>query len=306
MIPSLRFVVWVTTLLASIGVLEAQTFPPVQDSDVARYSARRTPKPLQVDGKLTEEAWLHAPKSPRFVDLISGKKAVHNTQAAVLWDDQYLYVGYWIEEPFLEATLRDRDSPIYTNNDVECFIAGEDGYYEFEINAYGTIYEGLFFWQDAYEKLGLQRMPEFDRLRKELRGQEFNGVGLTNHPRGKRWALLGWDYPDAKSAVWLDGTLNDNSDRDRGWTVELAFPWQGLKGLQLSKPRSLPPKPGDVWRMDFSRFNQYKAAKPDQDSGGWAWSHHGVWDSHVPECFPYVTFSAELSVPPEGTSSTSR
>ena len=25
--------------------------------------------------------------------------------------------------------------------------------------------------------------------------------------------------------------------------------------------------------------------------GGWAWSPHGVWDSHVPERFTYVHFS---------------
>jgi hypothetical protein len=53
--------------------------------------------------------------------------------------------------------------------------------------------------------------------------------------------------------------------------------------------------------MDFSRFNQYKEAPPANDSGvndsgvndsgGWAWSPHGVWDSHVPELFPYIHFS---------------
>jgi hypothetical protein len=44
--------------------------------------------------------------------------------------------------------------------------------------------------------------------------------------------------------------------------------------------------------MDFSRFNQYKEAPPAQDPGGWAWSPHGTWDSHVPEAFPYIAFSA--------------
>lgn len=268
----------------------SQQFPPVPESKVARYTAVKTSETIQVDGRLEEACWKNAQRSPRFVDLISGKTAIHDTRAAVVWDEMYLYVGYWIEEPFLEASLTERDSPIYTNNDVECFVAGEDGYYEFEINSLGTIYEGLFFWKDSYEKLGLGTRPEFDLKKPTLRGQEFNGVGLTNHPRGKRWALLGWDFPSAKTAVWLDGTLNDNKDRDRGWTVELAFPWEGFKPLNLSKPRSLPPKPGDVWRMDFSRFNQYKAAKPDEDSGGWAWSPHGVWDSHVPECFPFIEF----------------
>ena len=76
-------------------------------------------------------------------------------------------------------------------------------------------------------------------------------------------------------------------DRDRGWTVELALPWAGMKLLTMGDGRSAPPKDGDVWRMDFSRFNQFKEAPPANDSGGWAWSAHGVWDSHVPEVFPF-------------------
>ena len=55
--------------------------------------------------------------------------------------------------------------------------------------------------------------------------------------------------------------------------------------------RALPPKDGDLWRMDFSRFNTYKEAPPAHDSGGWFWTHHGIWDSHIPECFVNVTFS---------------
>ena len=48
---------------------------------------------------------------------------------------------------------------------------------------------------------------------------------------------------------------------------------------------------GDEWRMDFSRFNTYKEAAPAKDPGGWAWSPHGVWDSHMPELFTRVRFS---------------
>ena len=48
---------------------------------------------------------------------------------------------------------------------------------------------------------------------------------------------------------------------------------------------------GDVWRMDFSRFNTYKEAPPAKDSGGWVWTRHGIWDSHIPECFAHVRFS---------------
>jgi hypothetical protein len=97
-------------------------------------------------------------------------------------------------------------------------------------------------------------------------------------------------------AVRVDGTLNDNRDRDRGWTVEIALPWAGMTALARGDQRSLPPRPGDTWRMDFSRFNQYKEAPPANDSGGWAWSPHGVWDSHVPELFPYIHFSDDQIV----------
>jgi hypothetical protein len=45
--------------------------------------------------------------------------------------------------------------------------------------------------------------------------------------------------------------------------------------------------------MDFSRFNQYREAPPAKDSKGWAWSPHGVMDSHVPECFAIIHFSTK-------------
>ncbi len=61
------------------------------------------------------------------------------------------------------ATLTERDSPIYKDNDVELFIAGRDAYYEFEINALATLYEALFIWEDTYEKSGYSRLPEFRR-----------------------------------------------------------------------------------------------------------------------------------------------
>ena len=73
--------------------------------------------------------------------------------------------------------------------------------------------------------------------------------------------------------------------------------------LAKADSRSLPPKDGDIWRMDFSRFNTYKEAPPAGDSGGWVWSRHGVWDSHIPECFPYIRFSTnDVSLSNSGAS----
>ena len=265
---------------------------PWPEERIAHYTAHRVTAPLEIDGRLDEESWRQAPRSPRFVDLISGQPTIHDTRAAVLWDDECLYVGFWVEEPFVAATLTERDSLVWTENDIEIFIAGKDAYYEFELNALGTIYEALFVWEDAYESGGFSKAPEFSR---EVEGYKpWNGVGFDKHPRGPRLAFFRWDLPGLRAAAAVDGTINDNRDRDRGWTAEVAIPWSSLEWLAKGDGRALPPRDGDVWRMDFSRFNTYREAPPAQDSGGWAWSAHGVWDSHIPELFPYVHFSTRL------------
>jgi hypothetical protein len=262
---------------------------PWPDERIAHYTAYHAPKPLTIDGRLDEESWRLAPRSPRFVDLITGRPTIHDTRAAVLWDDTHLYIGFWVEEPFVEATLTERDAPVWSENDIEIFIAGKDAYYEFEFNPLGTIYEALFIWEDAYERGGFSRLPEFSR---DAEGYKpWNGVGFETHPRGPRLAFFNWDLPGLKAAAAVDGTINDNTDRDRGWTAEVAIPWAGLKHLAEADGRALPPRDGDVWRMDFSRFNKYREAPPAEDSGGWAWSAHGIWDSHIPELFPYIHFS---------------
>jgi len=263
------------------------SFPWPEDK-VATYTAHYTSEEITIDGKLDEPCWQSALRSPRFSDLVSGRRAIHDTRAAVLWNETYLYIGYWVEEPDVRATYSNRDALLYEENDIELFIAGKNGYYEFEINALGTIYEVFFIWEDAYQRDGYDKVPEFKRNKPGVR--DFDGVGFR-HPRGNRIGFWNWDFPGLQSAVHVDGTLNDDSDRDRGWTVELAIPWAGMTWLAKGDDRSLPPRDGDEWRMDFSRFNTYKEAPPAKDHGGWAWSPHGVWDSHIPERFTRVQFS---------------
>ena len=260
---------------------------PCREDDIAHYTALHVSEPIRIDGKLDEAVWQRAARSPRFIDILSGEPTIHGTHAMVVWDDTNLYVAYRIEEPFVHAKYTNHNDPIYYDNDVEFFIAGRDAYYEFEINAFNTCYEVFFIWDDAYEKGGFAAAPEFARSKLK----PFNGVGFKNHPRGGRLGNFSWSLPGKQTAVQIDGTLNDDTDRDRGWSVELAFPWKSLEWLAKAENRSLPPRDADVWRMDFSRFNTYKEAPPARDSGGWVWTRHGVWDSHIPECFAYIRFS---------------
>ena len=149
-------------------------FPPVQDTDIVRYTALRTAGPIKLDGQLTEPSWKAAKASPPFVDLVSGKPTLHDTRVKILWDDRYLYVGYEIEEPKVRAKFLKRDAPIWQDNDIELFIAFDHAYYELEVNAHATLYEGLFVWQEAYEKKGFSQLPELNIQRPGVRHQKFN------------------------------------------------------------------------------------------------------------------------------------
>jgi len=263
-------------------------------ADPAPYICRRTPVPVRIDGDLEKEPWRSAPRSRRFVDLVSGETALLGTTVACLWDDERFYVAYRIEEPQVQATLTERDSFIWTDNDVELFIAGDDCYYEFEINAFGTIYEAFFIWQEAHRRGSRFDRPEFDlySANVDILGGFQDASRWGKHPRGRRWAFLDWDFPGLESAVRVQGTINDPTIIDRGWTVELALPWKGMEILFAEK--RLPPRDGDILRCDFSRFQGIKLrGQPQRESLGWSLSPHGAWDSHLPERFSSVRFSSE-------------
>jgi hypothetical protein len=156
------------------------------------------------------------------------------------------------------------------------------------------VYEVFFIWQDAYKKGGIFDRPEFELASQhvDVLGGFQDSMRFGKHPRGKRWAFLEWDFPGMKSAVHVEGTLNDNTDIDKGWTVELAFPWKGME--LMADGRSLPPDDGDTWRMDFSRFEAFDLeGNTIARSAGWAFNKHGVYDSHIPECFSFVHFAAK-------------
>jgi hypothetical protein len=222
------------------------------------------------------------------VDIVTGEPAWLETTVTLLWNDSYLYFGYTVEEPNVQAQLTERDSQIWRENDVELFVAGQDAYYELELNARNTVYEVFWIWKDTLEPGSLYSgRPEFDPERNRV--MTLSGVGGHIHPRGERWGFQDWDLPGLMTAVEVQGTLNDSSDEDVGWTVEVAIPWAGL-GL-LSDGRFLPPKDGDEWLIDCSRFQSLGLdGKPLRRSAGWTWNRHGHYDSHIPERFTTVIF----------------
>jgi hypothetical protein len=156
-------------------------------NEAAHYTCYRTPSPITIDGNLNKTVWQHAPKSPRFMDMISGTPGFFDTRASALWDDEALYLAFWIEEPFVEARLSQRDSTIFQENDVEVFIDGGDCYYEFEINALNTVYEVFFIWKDAFHKFDQKEFDVHSRQAFTFGGNHDRDAATFwrgNHPRG--------------------------------------------------------------------------------------------------------------------------
>jgi hypothetical protein len=230
----------------------------------ARYDCPRLPTPPHIDGKLDDAVWKAAPWTTDFVDIEGDQKPKprFRTRAKLAWDQDFLYIAAELEEPHLWATYDRHDMVIFHENDFEVFL-DPDGdtlhYFEFEINARNTSW-------DLY-------------LPKPYR---FGGK-----------ADNGWEIPGLRTAVHLQGTLNDPRDRDQGWTLEIAMPW---KAFNRGPRPALPPTPGETWRINFSRVQwnldvvdgKYKKRKGPEDN--WVWSPQGVINMHVPEHWGYVRF----------------
>jgi hypothetical protein len=259
------------------------------------YLAYRTPRTLEPDGRVDGAIWRAAPPTQRFVDIGSGDPALYDTVAKVLWDDEFLYVGFEAQEPLVSATMTERDSLLFFENDLEVFIDGVDAYYELELNALGTVYEVLFVWRDAHRPGSRWDDPRFDVH--SPRAHSFGGdhertstsFWAGNHPRGTRWAFLDYDLEGLEVAVHVDGRINDPSHIDRGWSAEVRIPWSCL--ADLAHGRALPPQPGDEWSIFLGRFEHIATRTPGRTVGlGWAASPHGVNDTHVPASWTRVTF----------------
>lgn len=230
-----------------------------------QYVSRKAAAPVAIDGRLDDTAWSRAAWTSDFVDIEGDRKPRprFRTRVKMLWDDTYFYVAAEMEEPHVWATLTKHDSVIFHDNDFEVFIDPNGDtleYYEFEINALNTGWD-LF-------------LPKPYRFGGKARNE--------------------WEIPGLRTAVRVDGTINDPSDKDRGWSVELAFPWKVLAEF-AHKPT--PPRPGDEWRVNFSRVewrHEVSAGKyrkvPDTREDNWVWSPQGVVNMHIPEQWGVVRF----------------
>lgn len=244
-----------------------KNLPPLPE-----YVCQRPVDAIKIDGRLTEASWQRAQSTPNFFVFNEVPSQIYRTYAKLLWDDTNLYIAFNCADPDVRATRKQRDDDIFNEDCVEFFLmeqyygAKYNHFMEYEVNPYGTRF-------DAYN-LGV-----------------FQGV-------------LDWDSRGWKSAVHVNGTLNNNRDTDKGWTVEMVIPFRDFYAtVFLNEKRAIENnnKPTRPWRPvagERWRFNLYRLKYTATGAKYFAWSPTHLYPNmgfHEIERFGNLLFSMDAS-----------
>ena len=140
------------------------------------------------------------------------------------WDDYYFYAAFEVNDPHVVATNTTPTSQPQQDDDVEVFFETDNARAD-------------------------RRTPHTYQMAVSAANGSYFSVGDgTKIPKAK--AIYTYKY-----AATVQGTLNDNSDTDTGYTVELAIPWQELG-------RSGPPRDGEAWGFNVVSRDRNSTAHP--------------------------------------------
>ena len=185
------------------------------------YTCHRAKKPFELDGNINKPFWEDAPYTDEFLDIEGSHMPLPRfvTRAKMLWDDENLYVAAVLDGDEIWGHQTERDSVIFLDNDFEIFVDPDSDtyhYYEFEMNVLNTVWD--LFLSEPYRD---------------------GGSGLN-----------GYDMHGLRTAVHVDGSINDPSAENKCWSVEVVIPFAALYEYQKERRA---PKNGEFYRMNFSR-----------------------------------------------------
>lgn len=207
---------------------------------------------IQVDGRLHEAVWKKAAVlTPLYRNDDSGRER-ERTQIRLWYDDQALYIGWTCRDSDIHGTFTQRDSKLWEEGEVVEFFVGPQSlnrYFELQWNPVGGIFDAII-------------------------ENELDEHGMSKAFHGE------WSYTarEMKSAVKVKGTVENSSDRDKSWRVEIRLPF-----ADLNQPI---PKAGEVWRANFHRYNRGKGHPTELLS----WSPTLNPSFHQPSRFGYLEF----------------
>lgn len=172
---------------------------------------------VSIDGKAKEAIWQKI--KPVSFTANDNEELKANSWFKASWDEEYLYFFFWMEDKDITGEMTKRDDHLWNEEVMEIFLDADCNpktYYEFEWNPLNTLL-------DLYVL----------------------NPNCTREVIRQWWS---WDCEGIQSAVHIDGTLNNSSDIDKGWSLEVAIPFS-----EIQSAKNIPPKDGDSWRFDLTR-----------------------------------------------------
>ena len=221
--------------------------PLLGQNAIPRYEVKRAITPINIDGKLDEKEWSSAPAIEFVFPWEFQTGAKQKTTAKLLWDDNYLYVSYDCVDADIVAVYTERDDPTYKDDAVEIFINPKPSqtgvYFGLEMNARAVLYDYLMYDSKyAFKRFNMQ------------------GVKLVSSIRG---------------------TLNVRGDKDEGWSLEVAIPWENFE--EIAKR----PVAGTVWTANLNRWD---GVEPNKRHSNWSDPMQKTPNPHNPARFGQLVF----------------
>jgi len=222
--------------------------------ELPSYAILRTSGPIAIDGVLDEAVWGRLEPVGAFMLHDGSAPAEFETEAKLCWDDEYLYVSFSCVDNDIWGTFTERDQPLYDEEVVEIFINPSNdlvNYFEFEVSPRNVIWDGRIYNPDGAPNENMR----YDES---------------------------WDCEGLLTGVRVVGTLDDRSDLDQLWSVEMAIPFASIERKT--------PADGEQWRANLYRIDR---GEKDEFS---CWSPtQNVSETpafHIPSRFGRFIFSA--------------
>ena len=214
------------------------------------YTVLRTSQPIAADGALNEPVWGRIEPVGPFLQY-NGKPVTYETEAKLCWDDKYLYVAFFCIDPDIWGTYTKRDEPIYDQEVVEIFLnpaCDLADYFEFQVSPRNVIWDGKIHNPD--------------------------GRPGPNYRYDDKWNCQG-----LLTGVRVVGTVDDRTDVDECWTVEMAIPFASIDRKT--------PGDGERWRGNLYRIDR---GEKDEYSC-WSPTLREPPAFHIPSRFGWLVFS---------------
>lgn len=205
------------------------------ETDSAPVRVRRAAGGIHVDGNVDEPAWAAA--APVGAFLVYPTHEPENgeaTEARMLWDDENLYIAFKTVDKNIQASRTQRYEDVFNDDCVEAFISPfadrPQIYANIEINALGTFLSEIHLSAPD---------PELEKM-----------AGVISSRYTKKPGHYLWSPPGLQIGRQHKGTMNDESDEDSWWVIEMSIPLETFYHLGLEQK----PRAGDIWRFNLYRI----------------------------------------------------